>query len=244
MPAHDWTRVADGVFHDFHLAWIAELRRVLNDGLLPSGYYALGEQVAGETGPDVFALREPSPPTNGQSAHTVSTIVATLPRVAVMAEAVREAYTQRQRTLVIRHTSNHRVVAIIEIVSAANKCADYPFDTFLDKALAALRQGIHLLLLDLHLPTPRDPAGIHGAIWSALTGEEYRFPADKPLTLAAYAAGSIKRAYVEPFAVGDTLIEMPLFLTPDHYVNVPLEATYSADYRGVPRFYRDILERA
>ncbi len=47
MAIHDWTRVDAGVFHDFHLAWIGELRRVLNSGLLPPDYYALAEQIAG-----------------------------------------------------------------------------------------------------------------------------------------------------------------------------------------------------
>ncbi len=46
MPLHDWTRVDDGIFHDFYLAWIAEIRRSLNKGLLPDGFYALAEQVA------------------------------------------------------------------------------------------------------------------------------------------------------------------------------------------------------
>jgi len=244
MPAHDWTRVGDGVFHAFHLAWIAELQQVLNEGLLPPEYYALGEQVAGAMDPDVLTLQTPLPPANGQPAASVATVAVAAPRVTLTLEAVRESYTRRQRTLVIRHTSGHRIVALIEIVSAANKGSQYAFATFLNKALGALHQGIHLLLLDLHPPTPRDPAGIHGAIWTALTGEEQHLPADKPLTLAAYAADAVKRAYVEPFAVGDVLIDMPLFLTPDAYVNVPLEATYAAAYRGVPRFYRDMLERA
>ena len=38
------------------------------------------------------------------------------------------------------------------------------------------------------------------------------------------------------------LIDMPLFLTPERYVNVPLEATYSAAYRGVPKKWKAILE--
>jgi hypothetical protein len=38
------------------------------------------------------------------------------------------------------------------------------------------------------------------------------------------------------------LAEMPLFLRNDRYINVPLEATYQATYRGVPAFYRDVLE--
>jgi hypothetical protein len=34
MPVHDWTRVGDGIFHDFHHSWIEETKRVLNTGLL------------------------------------------------------------------------------------------------------------------------------------------------------------------------------------------------------------------
>ena len=45
-------------------------------------------------------------------------------------------------------------------------------------------------------------------------------------------------------AVGDTLPEMPLFLTPEVYVPVPLEATYRAAWEGVPEFWRDVLSAA
>ena len=44
MPVHDWSRVFAGAFHDFHLAWMAELRNALNGGILPENYYALAEQ--------------------------------------------------------------------------------------------------------------------------------------------------------------------------------------------------------
>ena len=30
MPMHDWTRVDDGIYHDFHAAWIGELLDVLD----------------------------------------------------------------------------------------------------------------------------------------------------------------------------------------------------------------------
>ncbi|MBY0233025.1 MAG: DUF4058 family protein [Gemmataceae bacterium] len=243
MAIHDWTLVDDGIFHHQHLRWISELSGALNDGLLPSGFYALGEAVAGGAAPDVLTLREPDPPSNGDVGGPVALAVAA-PRVSLVAEAEREAYTHRQRSIVIRHRSNHRLVAMIEVVSAGNKGSEYSYDTFLDKALGSLRQGIHLLILDLHPPTPRDPNGVHGALWGALNGTVYNAPADRPLTLAAYSAGEVKRAYVEPCAVGSTLIDMPLFLTPEQYINVPLESTYMEAYRGVPRFYRDILERA
>jgi hypothetical protein len=105
-----------------------------------------------------------------------------------------------------------------------------------------LYRGYHLLILDVHPPGRRDPQGIHGAIWAEVCDDAYVAPADKPLTLAAYSAGQIKRAYIEPIAVGDALPEMPLFLEPEAYINVPLEATYQAAYRGVPQRWRRVLE--
>ena len=35
MPLHEWKRVNAGIFHDFHHAWIEEIKRSLNRGLLP-----------------------------------------------------------------------------------------------------------------------------------------------------------------------------------------------------------------
>ena len=57
MPIHDWSRVFDGAFHDFHHVWIGELRNALNSGILPPDYYAMAEQVAGPTVPDVLTLQ-------------------------------------------------------------------------------------------------------------------------------------------------------------------------------------------
>jgi hypothetical protein len=39
-------------------AWLVEIARVLNNGLLPSGYYALGEQVIGGAMPDALHRAE------------------------------------------------------------------------------------------------------------------------------------------------------------------------------------------
>ncbi|MGL4554093.1 MAG: hypothetical protein ACRC33_23265, partial [Gemmataceae bacterium] len=70
----------------------------------------------------------------------------------------------------------------------------------------------------------------------------YTAPPGQPLTLAAYTAGLVPTAYVEPFAVGDPLTDMPLFLRPDRYVNVPLEASYMATFRCMPRRDRERLD--
>ena len=60
MPIHDWSRVSTGTFHDFHVAWIAEIRNALNGGILPPSFYAMAEQIAGPLGPDVITLQSES----------------------------------------------------------------------------------------------------------------------------------------------------------------------------------------
>ncbi|HEX3314966.1 MAG TPA: DUF4058 family protein [Gemmataceae bacterium] len=242
MPLHDWMRVDAGIFHDFHTVWIGNLRTRLNSGLLPADYYALAEQVAGGLGPDVRTLREPEDSDDAPAEGGGLAVATAPPRVAWTGRAEEEIYTRKQRQLVIRHASHHRVVAIVEIVSPGNKGSQHAFDSLLAKSLAALDQGIHLLLVDLLPPSRRDPLGIHSALWERLTGEVYHPPEGKDRTLAVYSGGTVKTAYVEPIRVGQALSEMPLFLSEERYVNVPLEETYQASYVGLPRIYRDLLE--
>jgi hypothetical protein len=245
MPVHDWTRVGAGIFHDFHHSWIDEIKATLNDGLLPPEYYALAEQIAGTLGPDVLTLQidfpKAEPPPNG-SRGTVAVAVAP-PKAYFTAQTEMDQYVQKQSTLVIRHSSGDRIVALVEVVSAGNKASRHVLRSFVEKAAAALWRGYHLLVLDLQLPGPRDPQGIHGAIWEDIADASYRQPQNKPLTLAAYDAGPPKTAYVEPVAVGDSLPDMPLFLEPGEYILVPLEATYQAAWRRVPQRWRRVLER-
>jgi len=212
MPMHDWTRVFAGTYHDFHCRWLPEISKRLNEGLLPPDHYSQLEQVLTGMNADVLTLR---------------------------LEA--DVYAAMARQVTIRHVSDHRIVAVVEVVSPGNKAADYPFRVFLDKTLGLLAAGCHLLVIDPFPPGPRDPGGIHTTIWGQLGGV-YAPPADKPLTMAAYMAGPPRTAYVEPLAVGDPLVDMPLFLTPDRYVPVPLEATYQEAYLAVPRLWRDVLE--
>jgi hypothetical protein len=68
-------------------------------------------------------------------------------------------------------------------------------------------------------------------------------PSDQRLTLVSYRANGVGvEAYVEHLTVGDPLTDMPMFLDSDFYINIPLELTYQAAYRGVPAFWRDLLE--
>ena len=252
MPVHDWTRVEAGIFHDFHVAWIPEIRKALNGGVLPQGFYALAEQHAGRSIADVLTLHaspapgahqaslEPwsLPPASGGTA-----VVEAPPRVR-RRETVEGTLLSRQRTLAIRHVSGHRLVAVLEILSPANKDRQRTVEDFAAKAFDTLNAHVHLLMVDLFPPGPNDPQGMHGVIRQHLgqVVEPYDLPADAPLTMASYAAGTNVEVYLEHFTVGAVLPEMPLFLTSERYVNVPLESTYQEAYRGMPAFWRDVLE--
>jgi hypothetical protein len=171
MPMHDWTRVDAGVYHDFHNAWITELRNALNDGLLPRSYYALGEQRAGNIGPDVLTLHSDIEPISEAAAapNEVEGMIAVAeapPRVRLSQEADEaQFYLAHQRSVVIRHVSGDRVVAFIEIVSPANKHSPQTVEDFATKVGAALRDSIHVLVLDPFPPGNHDPRGMHGAVW-------------------------------------------------------------------------------
>ena len=245
MPDHDWTRVEAGVFHDFHHMWIASIRHALNSGLLPPDYYAMADQVAGPGNPDVLALQRrpaPQPPLQPPAAAlATATEVARQVRFHDRAKPERRV-SWRPKRVAVRHKTGDRVVAIVEIVSPNNKSSRAAARSFAEKLAAFVGNGIHLLVLDLFPPGPRDPQGVHPLIWAPFNDSPFELPTDRPLTLAAYAAGPVPEAFVEPVAVGDALPDMPLFLTPDDGVKVPLEATYQSAWDEVPARWREVLE--
>jgi hypothetical protein len=252
MPVHDWTKVDAGIFHHFHHGWITEIARFLNRGVLPREYYALAEQHASHFGPDVLTLssrvREESSDVTGESGADGSGggdvgVIEARPKARLAGETDLEFYRRKQNVVAVRHVSGDRLVAIVEVVSPGNKSSRAIFRKFVDKALELISQDIHLLILDLLPPTRRDPAGIHGAIWEALTDEEFVAPPGKPLTLAAYEADAAVRAFVESVAVGDALPEMPLFLKPGGHIPVAMESTYMSAWDAVPLRWRTVIEK-
>ncbi|MHB1423399.1 MAG: DUF4058 family protein [Gemmataceae bacterium] len=244
MPVHDWTRVDAGIFHAFHHDWITDISRALNRGLLPSAYYALPEQIAGGLGPDVLTMRRPSgngAPPDADLPEGGVALAEQPPQVRIRMGSAANRYAAKAKAVTIRHVSNHRDVAMVEIVSPGNKNSQNGLNAFVRKAREALASGVHLLLIDLLPPSSRDPRGIHGAVWGEDCDADFALPEDKPLTCVAYVGGSAAEAFIELFAVGDNLPQMPLFLTPDVYVPVPLEATYQSAWEGMPSYWRDVL---
>ena len=70
------------------------------------------------------------------------------------------------------------------------------------------------MVVDLFLPSPRDPQGIHKAIGDEFIENDFALPSDRTLTLVSYIGGTFPEAVVEPVEVGATLCDMPMFLPP------------------------------
>ena len=243
MRVHDWTRVSAGTFHHFHQAWIIALCDALNSGLLPDGFYALAEQVAGRPHPDVLTLEQTDEletrPRRDESSGGAVAVADHPPRVRYTLEAEKAIYAAKADRIALHHTSGDRVVAFLEIISPGNKHSQPAIRRLLDKLANILEQGRHLLVIDLHPPGRHDPEGLHVAFWGATPGTTL----EQPLSLAAYRADTCPTAYFEPITVGDRLPDMPLFLTPSRYVNVPLESTYHIAWHSLPERWKRVIEK-
>jgi Protein of unknown function (DUF4058) len=150
-------------------------------------------------------------------------------------------YAKRADRVVIRH-GRGKVVALIEVVSPGNKESRHAIRSFIEKAADILNQGVNLLVVDLFPPPPRDPQGIHGAIWDNFAGEPFELPPDKPLAVASYLGGDMPTAYVEPVGIGDGLPSLPIFLSEDRYIPAPLEATYEEAWAVFPAMLKELIE--
>lgn len=214
----------------------------LNAGLLPSGMIAMAEQIIGGPEPDVVTLQQNDVTfsADGGAAMTM-TEAPPQPKTQFVIPVDAERYAAKANRVVVRHSLG-KVVAVVELVSPGNKDSRHALRSFVEKTIDLLYDNINLLVIDPFPPGPRDPQGIHKAIWDEVTDEPFELPNDRRLTLAAYQAAPIKTAYVEPFAVGQPIPEMPLFLHNNFYINVPLEQTYMDTWAVLPQLLRELVQ--
>ena len=244
MPVHDWSQTLAGYFHDFHQAWSVEIRKALNAGRLPPDYYALVEQRDPRREADVLTLQVAGSEPDweaGEAGGGTMTLTDAPPKVrSVQRMTEAERYADRANVVSIRHASGDRPVATIEIVSPGNKDRVGAVTAFCEKLDECVSAGRHFLLIDILPPTPAAPEGLHAAYWSSMvSGGAEPLPPGEPLCLAAYRSersetGYHPEAYLNPVAIGAELPEMPVFLTEQRYVNVPLAETYEATWDAVP----------
>ena len=254
MGVHDWSRVADREFHDFHNVWTANIRSKLNSGLLPRGFYARCEQKYGTPIADVLTLfspEAPPPEVNGYHAADSGTgggvaLAVAPPRVKSVLLEPPVGY--RNRAIVIRQETDERPVAVLEVVSRSNKDTAKRLGEFVAKVRGTLDAGIHVVLLDLLPPSDFSPGGLHVSISSDIglhvspDRPEWQ-PTERPIASISYLADRMgMRAYYEYLKVGDPFPELPLFLNTERYINLPLAETYDETFRGTAGITRQKLE--
>ena len=242
MPMHDWTHVEPTIYHHFHQRWTIAIADALNAGRLPSGYSALIEQHSGGVVPDILTVEKRRPKTRPQR----STATFTIPETRFHFAKQAQASVQRANRVAIRHRLGE-VVCIIEIVSPGNKSGQAAVRKFVEKTRDFLLAGVSVVLVDPFAPGPRDPLSLHKLIWDEFEDTPFEMPADEPLLLASYRASDdpdddCPEAFVEPFRVGAAMRDMPAWIDPQEYVNVPLEASYQSAWQTCPEDYRYLIE--
>jgi Protein of unknown function (DUF4058) len=247
MPVHDWQPVDVNVFHHFHQMWTMHICDALNDGLLPPGYSALIDQRSPTVAPDVLALERRAAAKREDEPARGTVVAATPPKTRHVIQGKKTLLAERANRISIHHPLGE-VICVMEILSPGNKSSRLALNKFVEKSVAFLEKGVHLLVVDLFPPTRRDPQGIHKAIWDEIDDEApFELPSDQPLTLAAYVAGDSladipPTAYVQPIGVGEATPDMAPYLDLDHYVPVPLEATYMTTWGKCPKDFRAFVE--
>lgn len=200
---------------------------------------AMSEQVTGRPIPDVVTLQ--SRRSTGPNAGRVA-LKEKPPTAQLVARFEKVVYARRADRVVIRH-GRGRVLAIIEIVPPGNKSSRNAIRSFVEKVADILNQGVHLLVVDLFPPTPRDPQELPRLIGEEFGDDSIQPTPDKPLTVASYIGGELPIVYANAVGVGDPLPSAPIFLSDGEYdyIPVPLEETYNQEWAAFPDDLKEIM---
>jgi hypothetical protein len=232
MPLHDWSD--DRGWNSLHHVWQTTMLAQLQDRL-PAGYRAYIGSVPALTidapngRPDVN-VRTWRPPTAGPSPGGTSAPAEGAGTFDVEAVAVFELDPQTAL-----HIDLHgQLVAAVEIVSPRNKDRPEARDRYTQRYFGYLRQGVHLLLIDI---LPR-PVGFSFADALAANLGIEQPPCPVPFAVSYRVGepvpeGTLIARRLCLLRVGDPLPTLPLALTVHSAVSIDLESTYREAARRV-----------
>ena len=216
-------------WRSFHGAWAAAMSKLLNQGVLPPGYYAV--PLMDRDGPieiDVAALREPEAPTpTGNSTAAPQTWAPPAPGMTV---AIELPATDGVEIHVFVDDGDPRLTAAIELVSPRNKDRPRARQAFAVMCVGYLQQGSSVLVVDT-VTTRR--ADLNAAIL-ALLGVEGGTAMESSLSAVSYRAVGLEEdaqqllVWPTPLALGQALPILPLWIASDFSVPLDLEASYQA----------------
>jgi hypothetical protein len=217
-------------WESFHVNWAGAIADVLNESLLPEGYFA--EEHA-QLGPrveiDVATFEHAEPP--GRLTVGTATVLPRAWAPPAPALVVPAAFPDTFEVLVFESEGGTRLVAAIELVSPGNKDRPGERQAFAVKSASYLCRGISLIVIDI--VTSRR-ANLHNEIMRVLGhGDAFAMSAETSLYGAAYrpiVRGAQEQidVWLSPLGVGRPLPELPLALNAELVLPIDLEATYTA----------------
>jgi hypothetical protein len=215
-------------WRSFHSAWAAAMARLLNQGILPAGYYAV--PLVDRDGPieiDVAALREQPTGAETSPAET-QTWTAPAPGLAF---AVELPTAENVEVQVFADDGDPRLTAAVELLSPRTKDRPAARQAFAVKCVSYLQQGSRVVVVDT-VTTRR--VDLNAVILSLLASEVNA--TDLPSGLAAVSYRAVGRdeetqqllLWPAPLALGQPLPTLPLWIAADFSVPLDLEASYQA----------------
>lgn len=212
-------------WRSFHGAWAATIARLLNQGVLPPGYYAV--PFVDRDGPveiDVATLRESSLPAGDAEPRSWQPDAPGL-SVAVELPPVDEVEVQ-----VFADDGDPRLAAAIELLSPRNKDRPQARQAFAIKCVGYLQRGSSVVVVDT-VTTRR--ADLNVAIL-ALLGVDPGATIPAGLSAVSYRAVGREEpkqnlsVWPASLALGESLPTIPLWIAADFSVPLDLEASYRA----------------
>ncbi len=244
MPLHDHFRpplLRRMRWESFHGDWITMLVQRLNTSALSEKYYATGRsRIGSEVEVDVGTLEElafngtPRRRDSGETgAVAVATRTYTPPRPSLSGD-VEIAEEELFEVQVV--SDDHRLVAAIELVSAANKDRPVKRRIFAAKVASYLARGVSVVVVDV--VTSRQ-ANLHSDLIDLLQlPGTFAWQSPTNLSAVAYRMIQVKestRLEVWPnvLKLGEELPIVPLWLAADLAIPLELELTYAETCRGL-----------
>jgi hypothetical protein len=205
------------------------MARLLNQGVLPPGYYAV--PLVDRDGPieiDVAALREHEATAPASEVAVEPALQTWAPPAPGLTVAVELPAADGVEVQVFADDGDPRLAAAVELLSPRNKDRPQARQAFAVKCVGYLQQGCSVVVVDT-VTTRR--ADLNAAILSLL-GVEAGPPAG--LSAVSYRAVGHEeeaqqlQAWPAPLALGQALPTLPLWIAADFAVPLDLEASYRA----------------
>ena len=207
-------------WRSFHGAWAATIARLLNQGMLPDGFYAM--PLIGREGPveiDVATLQD-----DGKAATNGLTWAAPEPDLTLLVDLPAADDLEVQ---VLTDDGDPHLIAAIELLSPRNKDRPLARDAFVLKCIGYLESGSSVIVVDT-VTTRR--ADLIAEILSRFETEWTPSQAGLSATAFRTVDGEGDRRELQVWqsslAIGMPLPALPLWIDSDFSVRLDLEVSY------------------